>query len=129
MKLILSLIMVAFCICSCKKSVPVTPGLFGKWELRNVYGGLSYRDSVYKLGNGNIFQLYSDSTYKHFSKNKLDQQGSFHILKSIFPSGSSTDEIIFENYLSDQIVVTGTKMTIGTTASDGIAQDYQKIGN
>ena len=129
MRLILSLIIAAFCMCSCKKSGPVTPGLFGKWELRNVYGGLSYRDSVYKPGNGNIFQLYSDSTYKHFSKNKMDQQGSFHILKSIFPSGSSVDEIIFENYLSDQIVVTGTKMTIGTTASDGIAQDYQKIGN
>jgi hypothetical protein len=129
MRLVLSLIIIAFCLCSCKKSAPVFPGLFGKWELRNVSGGLSYRDSIYKPGNGNIFQLYSDSTYKHFSKNKLDQQSSFHIKKSIFPSGVSVDEVMFENYLDEQMVVTGTKMTLGTTAADGIAQDYQKISN
>lgn len=129
MRWVLSLIIILFCLCSCKKNAPVSPGLFGKWELRNVSGGFSYRDSVYKPGNGNIFQFYSDSTYKHFSNNKLGQQGSFHILKSIYPSGVAVEEVKFENYLDDQIAVEGAKMTIGTTADDGIAQDYQKISD
>lgn len=129
MRLALSIFIIAFCICSCKKSAPVSPGLFGKWELRNVSGGISYLDSSYKPGNGNIFQINSDSTYQHFSKNKLDQQGFFHINKIIFPSGNPVEEVIFENYLKEQIIVTGTQMTLGTNAADGIVQDYQKISN
>ena len=51
-------------ISSCEKGGTVAPGFFGKYELRRQYGGLYYRDSTYKAGNGTVYQFNSDSTYK-----------------------------------------------------------------
>jgi len=74
MRAILLLFLVAVCALACKKSEPVKPGLFGKWEIHRRYGSLLGFDSIYKAGNGNIYQFNSDSTYKYYVKYKLASQ-------------------------------------------------------
>jgi len=129
MRLTVFLIILICCSTACKKS-QVTPGLFGKWELRREYGGFSYRDSVYKSGNGTIYQFNSDSTYRHFIKGKLSDQGTFHIPRLNNPSGNFIIEIFFNNnQYGEPFNYTDTTITIGTAADDGIASDYQKISN
>ncbi|MBS1521180.1 MAG: hypothetical protein JST50_09295 [Bacteroidetes bacterium] len=124
---VLIIIAIAICSVSCKKSSPVSPTLFGKWELRHSYGGLAGFDSVYKAGNGNILQFSSDSTYKRFEANKLAATGVFHIKHYTNPDGYA---IYFDNITyGDAFSRNGTTMTIGTTVTDGIASDYQKISD
>jgi len=132
MRTILLLALVVVCALACKKSAPVTPGLFGKWELRHSYGGLAGFDSVYKAGNGNILQFNSDSTYKRFEAKKLTATGVFHIKRytSSTENPVTTYMIFFDNTTyGDAFYMKGTTVTIGTTATDGIASDFQKIGN
>ena len=131
MKKVLLLVIVC-CLMACGKGSVVAPGVFGKWELRRSYGGFGYRDSVYKAGNGTIYQFKSDSTYKHFTKNKLDAQGNFHIKKYNNPNENSISlyMIFFDNdTYGDAFSMKGDTITIGTTVTDGIASDYQKISN
>ena len=130
--LIILLICSVYCISACKKGNSVSPTLFGKWELRHSRGGFAGFDSVYKAGNGNIFQFNSDSTYKRFEANKLAATGVFHIKHYNNPSENSISEyaIFFDNTTyGDAFSRNGTTMTIGTTVTDGVASDYQKISN
>jgi hypothetical protein len=132
-RFLLATIILGVCgLAACKKGEPVSAGLFGKWELRRLYGGFSYRDSIYKPGNGTYYQFNSDSTYKHYTKNRLDTQGVYHIRK--FDNSTMTwlpdRQIFFDNVLYGQpFQMNGSKITIGTTVTDGIALDYQKISN
>jgi len=121
-----------FYISACTKGEQVSTGLFGKWELRREYGGFSYRDSIYKPGNGTYYQFNNDSTYTHYTKNKLDAQGVFHIRK--FDNSNMTylpdHQIFFDNVLYGQpFQLKGSTITIGTTVTDQIALDYQKISD
>jgi len=131
MKKIFLLALIVICyLPACKKSEPVSPGLFGKWELRRRYGGLAGMDSIYKAGNGYIIQFNSDSTYSRYVKRKLANTGTFHINTSTNPQANSVDEIYFDNApYGDPFMLNGTKMTIGTVIADGIAADYEKIRN
>jgi hypothetical protein len=123
-------ILVAFSLISCKKNEPVSPGLFGKWELRRKYGGLAGMDSVYKVGNGDIVQFNSDSTYAHYEKRKLANTGVFHIKVLYIPDADGVMEIYFNSTdYGSRFTFNGTKMTIGEDFDDGIATDYEKIGN
>lgn len=129
---LLIIIVVVICGLSCKKGSTVSPTLFGKWELHHSYGGLAGFDSVYKAGNGNILQFNSDSTYKRFEANKLAASGVFHIKHYNNPNENSISEyaIFFDNTTySEPFYMKGTSITIGTTVTDGIASDYQKISN
>ena len=131
-KAFLLVFIAACCLLACKKGAIVSPGLFGKWELRHSYGGLAGYDSVYKAGNGNIYQFNSDSTYKHFTKNKLDGQGNFHIKNYNNPSANyiSRYMIFFgDDTNGDAFSMRNDTITIGTTVTDGIASDYKKISN
>jgi hypothetical protein len=131
-KTFLLALIAASCLLACKKGAVVSPGLFGKWELRHSYGGLAGFDSVYKAGNGTIYQFNSDSTYKHFTKNKLDAQGNFHIKKYNNPSENSISlYMIFfgDDTYGDAFSMKGDTITIGITVTDGIASDYKKISN
>jgi hypothetical protein len=129
MKSWILLIIVTICgLIACKKT-GVKPGLFGKWELRRAYGGLSYRDSAYSAGNGNIYQFGADSTYKLFIKGKVNAQGTFHIVKLVY-AGSTSAGIVFDDSGNPEpFVFGGTKFTLGTSIDDGIASEYQKISN
>jgi len=120
--------LVACSFAACKKS-GITPGLFGKWELRRSHGGFAYSDSTYKAGNGNIFQFSSDSTYKQFSNNALTAQGKFHIVKLVY-GGSTSAGIVFDDSGNpEQFTFGGTTFALGTTFADGMVSDYQKISN
>ncbi|HTK19509.1 MAG TPA: hypothetical protein VL442_08355 [Mucilaginibacter sp.] len=123
--LIILLICSVYCFTACKKGNSISPNLFGKWELRRTYGGFGGMDSVYKAGNGNILQFNRDSTYKRFEANKLVSQGAFHIKK--YSPGYG---IFFDNTTyGDAFEMKGTTITIGTTVTDGVASDYQKVSN
>ncbi|HEY9002207.1 MAG TPA: hypothetical protein VIM89_12700 [Mucilaginibacter sp.] len=128
------LIIIAIVICglSCKKGSSVSPTLFGKWELRRSYGGLAGFDSVYKTGNGNILQFNSDSTYKRFEANKLASTGVFHIKHYNNPTENTISEyaIFFDNTTyGEPFYMKGTTITIGTTMTDQVASDFQKISD
>jgi hypothetical protein len=128
MKRILLILFVACIISACKKT-GVTPGLFGKWELRCEVGGIAGIDSTFKPGNGTVLQFNSDSTYKQFINNKLNAQGVFHIVKLVY-GGSVSSGIVFDNSGNpESFDFEGTKITIGTNYDDGIASGYQKISN
>src|SRR4051812_25934835 len=100
--------------------------------IRRLYGGLYWRDTTYGLGNGTLYQFNSDSTFKYFVKGKLIDSGVFHIYKKAATLGGSErfDMILFNNDTYGEVfILAGTKFTIGTTVTDGIARDYSKIGN
>ncbi|HZX58166.1 MAG TPA: hypothetical protein VFE54_05555 [Mucilaginibacter sp.] len=129
MKRVLIIVCVACAISACKKT-GVSPGLFGKWELREASGGdFAYQDSVYKPGNGNIYQFNADSTYSAYLNHNLSAHGVFHIRKAIIPSGNSVDILLFDSNTDGwPITISGTTMTLVTEA--GWFQDrYQKISN
>jgi len=113
---------------ACKKSEPVSPGLFGKWEIRSRYGSISGFDSTYKAGNGTILQFNSDSTYNYYTKRKLSSNGIFHI--KTLPGINAALNIYFDNAEYGQpFSYNGTKMTIGADFDDGVAAEYEKIAN
>lgn len=125
--LIILLICTVYCMSACKKGNGISPTLFGKWELRRSYGGgFALYDTIYKAGNGNILQFNRDSTYKRFETNKLVSQGVFHIKH--YNTGDYG--IFFDNTTyGDAFSMKGTTMSIGTTVTDGVVSDYQKISN
>jgi hypothetical protein len=132
MKTFLLIIVAACFMLACKKSGTISPGFFGKWELRRTYGGYGGFDSTYNAGNGTAYQFNSDSTYKHFTKSKLDAQGVFHIKIYNNPAENTiANKLIFfgNDTIGTPIYPTATKLTIGTTAADGLASDYVKIQN
>ena len=132
MKTILLMMIAACLMMACKKSGTVNPEFFGKWELHRTYGGFGGLDSTYAAGNGTVFQFNSDSTYKHFTKNKLDAQGAFHIKIYNNPTENTiANKMIFfgNDTVGTPIYPTTAKLTIGTTAADGLASDYVKIQN
>ena len=129
MKTFLLIIAAACCMLACKKSEPVSPGLFGKWELRSMVGGFAGFDSTYKAGNGRIYQFNSDSTYKQFDKSKLIAQGTFHI-KTFYPPSGPYEEIMFNDNSNGEIFsMQGTQLTIGEDYDDSIATTFAKIQN
>ncbi len=132
MRSILTIMALCFCILACKKEKTPSPGLIGKWELRRVYGGLSYRDSVYKPGNGNFYIFSNDSTYARFVNNAYNASGTFHYKKNGYDPGNGNkyDEILFDNTIYGEMLILGeTKLTIGNTWTDGIAEDYVKVAD
>jgi len=129
MKGIPLLIIAVCCLALACKKTSVSPGLFGKWELRRSYGGFAYFDSTYKAGNGNVFQFNKDSTYKQFINNKLNAQGTFHVVKLIYGGSVSAGIVLGNAGNPEHFDYEGTKITLGTSADDGIASEYQKISN
>jgi hypothetical protein len=118
-------------ITACNKGEPVTPGLFGKWELRRQSGGLLGLDTTYKVGNGTMYQFKSDSTYLYYVKHQLTSRGTFRIKALNVPGINSVTRIYFDHDTAygEPFVYTGTTIIIGTSAADGIESEYDKIGN
>jgi hypothetical protein len=123
-----------FCMASCKKgSNPLSPALFGKWEVRRVYNGNIYPpDSTYKPGNGNILQFNSDSTYKRYDHAGVTANGVFHIRKNSYKiDQNSYDELYFSNDTAFKYVITSGNdyMTLKPLFPDIPTTDYQKISD
>ena len=132
MKTLILVLLAACCLAACKKSTTVSPGVFGKWELRSKYGGLAGIDSTYKSGNGTIYQFNRDSTYSYYVNSKLKTTGVFHIKAGDTHGVNAAFEIYFDNTIyGEPFALSDIRMTIGAGAPlyDGIAADYVKIGN
>jgi hypothetical protein len=123
--------LIAFCLFSCKKPQPLSPYLFGKWEVTRTYGGFIIPpDSTYKHGNGNILQFNSDSTYARYAKGQQTGQGVFHVIKNGFKlNQTSYDEIYFDGDSSFRSIITlnNDLLTVKPLIPDISATDYQKI--
>ncbi len=129
MRTFILIIAAACCMLACKKSETVSPGLFGKWELRRSVGSIAGYDSTYKAGNGTIMQFKSDSTFAYYIKGKLTSQGTFHIKTFIPPSGPYQEIVYNNNTSGPPFNMQGTQLTIGEDFDDGVASSYQKIQN
>ena len=132
MKRFVLLLIAIACLAACKKGNPLTPYLFGKWEVTRVYGGNIYPpDSVYKPGSGNILQLNADSTFARYYNNVLAAQGTFHTRKNGFSNGqTSYDEIWFnaDTSFKSIILLNGSTLSIKPLMPDISTTDYNKIG-
>jgi hypothetical protein len=117
MKRILLIVLVICTWSACKKT-GVSPGLFGKWELREASGGdFVYQDSVYKPGNGNIYQFNADSTYAAYLNHNLSAHGVFHIRKNTNPSANSVDILLVDSNTEGMpITISGTTMVLDTAS-------------
>ena len=128
MKIIIIFLAALCFLAGCKKTTTPQPGgIMGKWEIRKSYGGFSYHDSTYVAGNGTIYLFKSDSSYQFYFKNKLSKQGTFHISNTHQEVSGITGQILFSDGTGQPFDLQGSKLTIGTTVTDGIASDYQKI--
>lgn len=115
--------------CACKKTI-VSPGLFGKWEIRRASGGdFAYQDSVYKPGNGNIYQFSTDSTYKKYINHTLSAQGKFHIRKNTNPAADSVDILLFDSNTDGFPMAINDTTMILITGAGWYKDKYQKISN
>ena len=114
-------------LAGCKKTATPPGGIIGKWELRKSYGGFAYHDSTFLAGNGTIYQFNPDSTYRFYVKNKLTKQGSFHTRTDHQDVSGTTHQILFSDGTGQPFDLQGSRLTLGTTVTDGIAMDYQKI--
>jgi len=131
---ILAAAAIVFFAVSCKKgNEPLNTNLFGKWEARRVYGGNIYPpDSTYAVGNGNIMQFNTDSTYIHYINNKPSNQGAFHIRRNGFKINQAVyDEIYFDSDTSFKSLISlnNSTLTIKPLIPDIATTDYQKISD
>ena len=123
--LILAPVIILF-ITACKKT-EVVPGLIGKWELRHESGGWGH-DSTLVAGNGNIYEFNRDSTYKRYHDGALAASCKFHIRKGNGYQMQSVNSILFDNDpYGEPVVISGVKLSIGTSVADGITYEYIKI--
>ncbi|MFI5162497.1 MAG: hypothetical protein ACHQHN_14550 [Sphingobacteriales bacterium] len=128
MKGFLFIMIAAFSLAACKKSA-VTPGLYGKWELRHTMGSIRGFDSTYNTGNGRILQFNSDSSYQQYNNGKLVTQGKFHIRGSNYPTANSLSIFFGESSYENAFILKGDKLQIGMDFDDGVETDYQKMQN
>jgi hypothetical protein len=132
--LILTAAAMIFFAISCKKGAePLNADLFGKWEVRRIYGGNIYPpDSTYAVGNSDIMQFNSDSTYMHYFHHTQNAQGVYHIRKNGFKINQATyDEIYFDSDTSFKSLISlnNSTLTIMPLMPDIATTDYQKISD
>jgi hypothetical protein len=127
MKWGLLLLAVVCVFTACTKNGAGNASIFGRYELRASYGGLSYFHQSFPAGNGNIFQFKSDSTYVRYANGTVTESGRYHIKIAGTDKGTRYGTITFNQpvYL-DNFRIKADTITIGTTAADGIASDYAK---
>ncbi|MBB5396215.1 hypothetical protein [Mucilaginibacter sp. AK015] len=129
MKKILFCVAILACLASCKKEkTALSPGLFGKWELRSKSGGFSGTVGYYPPGNGDIYQFNSDSTYSKIDSNKVTSAGKFHIKITNIEQGYKQGNIEFVDIdYKDAFAMKKDTIYIGTSIADGIRSVYAKI--
>jgi hypothetical protein len=128
MKKGLLFIVVLICMLACKKegTPKVNSGLFGKWELAWVSGGL--RPSVRVTNSGNMYQFNNDSTYVKYLDNKVVASGKFsiRIIETQDTVKFGTVTLTNPDY-HDAWAETPNTITIGTSAFDGPSYEYHRV--
>ncbi|CAN5256012.1 hypothetical protein BH09BAC6_BH09BAC6_32250 [soil metagenome] len=131
MKTFILIVLAFVCMASCKKSSPLSPGVFGKWEVRRVYNGNIYPpDSLFKPGNGNVLQLNADSTYIRHEYLYGSATGVFHIRKNGYKIDQKLYDVMYfgtDTFYKTVIRLNGDRMTEDPLMPDLPTVDYQKI--
>ncbi|MEO7213809.1 hypothetical protein [Mucilaginibacter sp.] len=128
MKKALLLIATVCFLSACTKTDMPEGSIFGKYELRATYGGFSYHYDKFPPGNGSIFQFKSDSTYNRYAGDAIPASGKYHIKITGIEGGARYGTIAFNTSdYPEAFRIKGDTITIGTTATDGIASDYVKL--
>jgi len=111
---------------ACKKGGPGPAGLAGTWELRHYSGTIAGVSKDVPANSGKYYQFGADSTFKHFTDFKQDNQGSFRVIKnSIDFGGQKYDGIYFSNREDgDYIILKADSLIIGNTFPDGVTSLY-----
>ncbi|RWY49495.1 hypothetical protein [Mucilaginibacter gilvus] len=128
MKKALLLVAIVIGLASCKKekNAQVTPGLFGRWELAYVHGGLAPARAI--TNSGNMYQFNSDSTYVKYLENKVTASGKFSIKITEIRDTLKFGRITFTNPdYSDAWTETPQSIITGTSAADGPSYQYFKV--
>ncbi|MDB5231107.1 MAG: hypothetical protein JWN76_1912 [Chitinophagaceae bacterium] len=113
-------------------SATVTPGILrGVWELRHINGGFR-APGDFAPGNGYVYE-FSDSAFKHFEQQKVNDQGSYSIMKDTFYDRVTImDRIMFSNHNDKQFIkIKDTRLILyyGMIAADGTEETYEKIAD
>jgi hypothetical protein len=128
MKKGLLIIIALGCLVACKKeqALQITPGLFGKWELAYVHGGL--RSPLAITNSGNMYQFNSDSTYVKYLGNQVTASGKFSIKIQEIRDTIKFGLITFTKpTYSDAWAETPHAIIIGSSAADGPSYEYHKL--
>jgi hypothetical protein len=136
MKKLLLIVVAACSLAACKKNgVPPTANIVGKWELHERKGGnIIPQDTIYKAGNGNIYQFNSDSTYGQYTNGTLIASGTFHMqgnnlyLQSneVLYNNDNTFNIETPNYMAS---ISGNALIFTPYIADIATVVYDKIQN
>jgi len=118
----------------------VTPGLFGKWELTRIHGGIwgAYeRDSASVVAMGIIYQFNSDSTYQYYVQGTLNEQGQFHYHAGTIKDGVNLYDNIevggiinaFSAGVHNAVIFNGTTFTTFHDYPDTQYWEFRKISD
>ncbi|MDO3641615.1 hypothetical protein [Mucilaginibacter sp. L3T2-6] len=134
MKLLLFIAGVITAMAGCKDTSIKPSNIIGTWELRHYSGTIAGVSKDIPSNKGIYLQFNADSTFKHFTDFKQDNQGLFHVLKNGVTYGEHIyDGISFnDNQGLDYVVIKGDSLIIGNTFPDGVTSLYirkDKYGN
>ncbi|ASU35819.1 hypothetical protein [Mucilaginibacter xinganensis] len=129
MKIFLFIICIAAAVAGCKKGTlnpSASSGLMGTWELRHYSGTLAGVSIEYPKGNGKLVQFSADSTYKRFTNFKLDNQGTFKIVKNGVTWGDIKYDALYlgPDQGPDFMILKPDSLIIGNTFADGVTSLY-----
>jgi hypothetical protein len=128
MKRFLIIVFAACGLAACKKEGVTQPvNIIGKWELARRYGGnILPQDTMYKAGNGNIWQFNSDSSYKEYTNGALTASGTFHMRNNELYFNNNAYNIQPFSYMTS---ISGNMLTFKPLMPDIATTVYDKISN
>jgi len=98
MRLSFLIICLTAVIAGCSKSdVKPSASLTGTWELRHYSGTIAGVNTDLPKGNGTLIQFAGDSTFKHFTALKQDNQGTYRIVKDGITYANKKYDAIYFN--------------------------------
>ena len=137
MKKLLLIVIVSSSLAACKKNgvpPPVNLDIVGKWELHERTGGnIIPQDTIYKAGNGNIFQFNSNNTYQLYINGTLSQHGTYHLqnYSGYNMQAIKYEELYFDNNTNYSYLISFSEnmLRMEPTMPDIGTTDYEKLQN
>jgi hypothetical protein len=149
MKFVYNIVLSLTILCisfGCKKDYgDANKSIIGKWELRQVSGGMIAGATKYPPGNGSVL-VFDGNNYEIHANGNITRTGQYNIVKVndatvennvclVLPKGQFTTRIIYDNDTSSVkkfFQVKGNQLTFysGCYAYDaGTNQIYEKVSN
>ncbi|HEY8929222.1 MAG TPA: hypothetical protein VIM55_08535 [Mucilaginibacter sp.] len=134
MRFFFLIICISAIVAGCTKS-GVKPGttLTGTWELRHYSGTIAGVNTDLPKGNGTLIQFAGDSTFKHFTASKQDDQGTYRVVKDGVTYDNKKYDAIYFNSNADAafLAMHADSLIIGNTNTyaDGAVSTYIRKAN